>query len=114
MLTVRPQDTRGTPTICLEPQAPEVWPHSHSRGEIMPILTELISEAPPMDDVFYRERARHIRELATHADPFIKNRLLRLASNYDAMIMRQKATAISNPTDASAGNFAKSDRGYQE
>ena len=51
-----------------------------------------------MDEVFYKERARHIRELATHADPFIKNRLLRLASNYDAMTTRPKATAYQTRT----------------
>jgi hypothetical protein len=107
-----PEDTRETSTSCPELEALEVWPHSHNRGEIMPILAELISEAPPMDDVFYKERARHIRELATHADPFIKNRLLQLASNYDAMTTRPKATALSNPSDASPDNFAEADRGH--
>ena len=38
-----------------------------------------------MDDNFYRNRARVLRELATEADPFIKKRLLRLANNYDDM-----------------------------
>ena len=41
-----------------------------------------------MDDDFYKERARQIREVAAQADPFIKKRLLRLAGNYDAMIAR--------------------------
>ena len=36
-----------------------------------------------MDDLFYRNRARVLRELATQADPLIKRRLLRLASNYE-------------------------------
>ena len=59
MLTVSSRRIRGeTSTSCLEPQALEVWPHSHNRGEIMPILAELIFEAPPMDEVFYKERAR--------------------------------------------------------
>ena len=31
-----------------------------------------------MDDDFYKERARQIREVATQADPFIKKRLLRV------------------------------------
>lgn len=39
-----------------------------------------------MDDDFYRNRARVLRELATEADPFIKKRLLRLANNYDDMV----------------------------
>jgi hypothetical protein len=38
-----------------------------------------------MDDKFYRNRARVLRELATEADPLIKKRLLRLANNYDDM-----------------------------
>ena len=38
-----------------------------------------------MDDNFYRNRARVLRELATEADPFIKKRLLHLANNYDDM-----------------------------
>ena len=51
-----------------------------------------------MDDEFYRERARHIRELADNADPFIRKRLLRLAGNYDAMARRSpRATATVAP-----------------
>jgi hypothetical protein len=42
-----------------------------------------------MDDEFYRKRAKHIRELAQQADPFIKSRLLRLASNYDDIVGKQ-------------------------
>ena len=38
-----------------------------------------------MDDRFYRNRARVLRELASDADPLIKRRLLRLANNYDDM-----------------------------
>jgi hypothetical protein len=38
-----------------------------------------------MDDKFYRNRARVLRELANDADPLIKRRLLRLADNYDDM-----------------------------
>jgi Trk K+ transport system NAD-binding subunit len=34
-----------------------------------------------VDDEFYRGRARHIRELAAKADPFIRKRLLDLADN---------------------------------
>jgi hypothetical protein len=38
-----------------------------------------------------------VRELAEEADPFIKKRLLRLASNYDAMTTPY-ATALFRPT----------------
>jgi hypothetical protein len=38
-----------------------------------------------MDDRFYRDRARVLRELADEADPLVKRRLLRLANNYDDM-----------------------------
>jgi hypothetical protein len=63
-----------------------------------------------MDDEFYKDRARHIRELADKADPFIRKRLLDLASNYDAMIRRspRKTTLISSnlskfPSDRPSG-----------
>jgi hypothetical protein len=76
----------------------------------------MIAEVPLMDDEFYEERARHIRELATWADPFIKKRLLRLASNYDAMTMRPKPTVLSksNLPDASADSSAENHRGHEE
>jgi hypothetical protein len=77
-------------------------------------LAELISEVPLMDDEFYKERARHIREVATQADPFIKKRLLRLASNYDAMTTRPRVTVLSNLPDACANSFAENDRGHEE
>ena len=67
-----------------------------------------------MDDEFYKERARHIREVATQADPFIKKRLLRLANNYDAMTMRPRMTVLSNLPDARANSFAENDRGHEE
>ena len=51
-----------------------------------------------MDDKFYRNRARVLRELATEADPFIKKRLLRLADNYDGM------TATKGTCDGAAEN----------
>jgi hypothetical protein len=62
-----------------------------------------------MDDAFYRDRARHIRQLAKEADPFIKKRLLRLASNYDAM-----TTSWPNRTDSPADSLAETGRGPRE
>jgi hypothetical protein len=44
-----------------------------------------------MDDRFYRDRARVLRELAMEVDPLIERRLLRLADNYDDMATAQKA-----------------------
>jgi hypothetical protein len=38
-----------------------------------------------VDDQFYKNRARVLRDLANDADPLIKRRLLRLADNYDDM-----------------------------
>jgi hypothetical protein len=38
-----------------------------------------------MDERFYKDRARVLRELANEADPLIKRRLLRLANNYDGL-----------------------------
>ena len=67
-----------------------------------------------MDDKFYKERARHIRELANEADPFIKKRLLRLALNYDAMTMPLGRTGPSNPPVASEERSAENNEGNQE
>jgi hypothetical protein len=59
----------------------------------------LISRGPDMDDdQFYRNRARVLRDLANEADPLIKRRLLRLASNYDDMTtLRDQAEKKPKP-----------------
>jgi hypothetical protein len=68
-----------------------------------------------MDDAFYRDRARHIRQLANEADPFVKKRLLRLASNYDAMTTPfAGGPAPSNLTDGPADNLAETGRSHGE
>ncbi|WP_426529163.1 hypothetical protein [Bradyrhizobium sp. McL0615] len=36
-----------------------------------------------MNDDFYKQRAREVRDIAAKADPFIKKRLLDLADRYD-------------------------------
>jgi hypothetical protein len=48
-----------------------------------------------VDDEVYNERARHIRELAAKADPFIRKRLLDLAGNYDSMVRRSPQTSAT-------------------
>ena len=55
---------------------------------------QALSEAI-VDDEFYKERARHIRELAAKADPFIRKRLLDLAGNYDSMVRRSPHTSAT-------------------
>lgn len=55
-----------------------------------------------MDAAFYKERARHMRNLASEADPFIKRRLLILASNYDAMATPRAAEAPNSPGPSQA------------
>jgi hypothetical protein len=67
-----------------------------------------------MDDTFYRDRALHIRELAKEADPFIRKRLLRLASNYDAMTTPRARTVPSTPADGSADTSARSGKDHGE
>jgi hypothetical protein len=61
-----------------------------------------------MDDQFYRNRARVLRDLANEADPLIKGRLLRLASNYDDMAtLRDQAEKKPKPNsieDSRGGN----------
>ena len=42
-----------------------------------------------MDDSFFNERARQVREIATKADPFTKKRLLELASRYERNTMKR-------------------------
>jgi hypothetical protein len=59
-----------------------------------------------MDDKFYKNRARVLRDLANEADPLVKRRLLRLASNYDDLItLRDQAEKKPKPnsTDDSCG-----------
>ena len=68
-----------------------------------------------MDDAFYRDRARHIRQLADEADPFIKKRLLRLASNYDAMTPPlAREPAPSSLAEDPAEDLAETGRGHEE
>ena len=51
-----------------------------------------------MDDKFYKNRARVLRDLANEADPLVKRRLLRLASNYDDLItLRDQAEKKPKP-----------------
>jgi hypothetical protein len=47
-----------------------------------------------MNDDFYRERAREVRDIAAKADPFIKQRLLDLADRYDG---KRKTTITPLP-----------------
>lgn len=37
-----------------------------------------------MNEDFYKQRAREVRDIAAKADPFIKQRLLELADRYDS------------------------------
>jgi hypothetical protein len=45
-----------------------------------------------MDVATLKEQAERCRRLAKHADPFTQNRLLDLASEYDARIAQLEAT----------------------
>jgi hypothetical protein len=56
-----------------------------------------------MDDEFCRERARTVRALAEKADPFIKQRLLKLARHYERRIsLGVKPEATENRNDSSS------------
>jgi hypothetical protein len=48
-----------------------------------------------MNDDFYKQRAREVRDIAAKADPFIKQRLLDLADRYDG---RRKTNATPLPS----------------
>ena len=62
-----------------------------------------------MNDDFYKQRAREVRDIAAKADPFIKQRLLDLADRYDGK--RKTVTplpsapaAFQNPPSERDGN----------
>jgi hypothetical protein len=55
-----------------------------------------------MDDRFYRDRARVLRELAHEADPLVKRRLLRLAHNYDGMTTTQATRGQAKKSEQDA------------
>lgn len=61
-----------------------------------------------MDEQFYRDRARVLRELANEADPLIKRRLLRLATNYDGLTtlrdQAEKKRKLSSIDDSRGSN----------
>jgi hypothetical protein len=44
-----------------------------------------------MDEQFYREKLKTIRELTSIADPFIKRRLIQLAIRYEKELITAKA-----------------------
>ena len=65
-----------------------------------------------MDDDFCKERAKTARELADKADPFIKKRLLELASHYErrlAISPKPEAKKKWPQTDVSAGDRCNAD-----
>ncbi len=47
-----------------------------------------------MNEEFYRQRAREVRDIAAIADPFIKQRLLDLADRYDRQLRRTVVTPL--------------------
>jgi hypothetical protein len=58
-----------------------------------------------MNDDFYKQRAREVRDIAAKADPFIKQRLLDLADRYDRHLRKTSVmplppapAAIQNPS----------------
>jgi hypothetical protein len=61
-----------------------------------------------MDERFYRDRARVLRELANEADPLVKRRLLRLANNYDGLTtlrdQAEKKPKLSSIDDSRGSN----------
>ena len=62
-----------------------------------------------MDERFYRDRARVLRDLAGEADPLIKLRLLRLANNYDGMTTTEGTQRRGKGTKQAAADGRGSD-----
>jgi hypothetical protein len=59
-----------------------------------------------LDDDFNRQRAVLIRELASRADPFIKRRLLDLASRYEKPQTTKLPPMTENQSDHKRGGDA--------
>ena len=64
-----------------------------------------------MNDDFYKQRAREVRDIAAKADPFIKQRLLELADRYDRHLRKTSVTPLpsvpalaQNPSGEHDGN----------
>lgn len=63
-----------------------------------------------MNEDFYRQRAREVRDIAAKADPFIKQRLLDLADRYDgqyrtsATLLPSVPAAMQSPNGGRDGN----------
>ena len=64
-----------------------------------------------MNDDFYRERAREVRDIAAKADPFIKQRLLDLADRYDGERKTTITPLPSAPAAAQTGSSSLSATG---
>jgi hypothetical protein len=63
-----------------------------------------------MNDDFYKQRAREVRDLAAKADPFIKQRLLDLADRYDG---KRKTSVTPLPsTPAATQNMSDEHDGH--
>ena len=60
-----------------------------------------------MNDDFYKQRAREVRDIAATADPFIKQRLLDLADRYDD---KRKTMITSLPSAPAIATDASGDR----
>ena len=60
-----------------------------------------------MDEDFYKQRAREVRDIAAKADPFIKQRLLDLADRYDG---KRKMTIAPMPSAAAAATNVSTER----
>ena len=50
------------------------------------------------EDEFLKSHVLHIRELASEADPFIKRRLLNLASNYERRLSKPPRSLSKLPS----------------
>ena len=49
------------------------------------------------EEEFLKTHVHRIRELASEADPFIKHRLLKLASNYESRLNKPPGTPLKLP-----------------
>ena len=64
-----------------------------------------------MNDDFYKQRAREVRDIAAKADPFIKQRLLDLADRYDRHLRKTSVTPLPS-TPAATQNMSDEHDGH--
>ena len=65
-----------------------------------------------MNEQFYREKLKTIRELTRIADPFVKRRLIQLAIRYEKELITAKAKEEEQRDDQNTDSCASATQAY--